>query len=40
MCIRDRFEDVAMDISTDISVLETMLAQEGLTEEKFGSGEK
>ena len=34
------FEDVAMDISTDISVLETMLAQEGLTEEKFGSGEK
>ena len=34
------FEDVAMDISTDISVLETMLAQEGLTEEKCGSGEK
>lgn len=26
------FEDMAMDISTDISVLETMLAQEGLTE--------
>ena len=25
------FEDVAMDISTDISVLETMFAQEGLT---------
>lgn len=26
------FEDIAMDISTDISVLETMLMQEGLTE--------
>lgn len=26
------FEDVAMDISTDISVLQTMFAQEGLTE--------
>jgi 5-bromo-4-chloroindolyl phosphate hydrolysis protein len=25
------FEDVAMDVSTDITVLETMLAQEGLT---------
>nr|WP_300005146.1 5-bromo-4-chloroindolyl phosphate hydrolysis family protein [Tissierella sp.] len=28
----DLFYDVAMDVSTDISVLETMLAQEGLTE--------
>ncbi|MFA5524100.1 MAG: 5-bromo-4-chloroindolyl phosphate hydrolysis family protein [Tissierellales bacterium] len=26
------FEDIAMDISTDISVLQTMFAQEGLTE--------
>jgi len=26
------FEDIAMDISTDISVMETMFAQEGLTE--------
>jgi len=31
------FEDAAMDISTDISVLETMLAQEGLTEKDFNS---
>lgn len=29
------FEDAAMDISTDISVLETMLAQEGLTKNKL-----
>ncbi|WMJ89765.1 5-bromo-4-chloroindolyl phosphate hydrolysis family protein [Anaerocolumna sp. MB42-C2] len=29
------FEDAAMDVSTDISVLETMLAQEGLTKEDF-----
>ncbi|MFA9377900.1 MAG: 5-bromo-4-chloroindolyl phosphate hydrolysis family protein [Lachnotalea sp.] len=29
------FEDAAMDISTDISVLETMLAQEGLTKNNF-----
>jgi 5-bromo-4-chloroindolyl phosphate hydrolysis protein len=29
------FEDVAMDITTDISVLETILAQEGLTPNKF-----
>ncbi|MBU5439516.1 5-bromo-4-chloroindolyl phosphate hydrolysis family protein [Tissierella sp. MSJ-40] len=29
------FEDVAMDISTDISVLETMFAQEGLTEKNM-----
>ncbi|WP_352419199.1 5-bromo-4-chloroindolyl phosphate hydrolysis family protein [Proteiniborus sp.] len=29
------FEDVAMDISTDISVLQTMFAQEGLTEKNI-----
>ena len=29
------FEDVAWDVSTDISVLHTMLAQEGLTEDGF-----
>ena len=29
------FEDAAMDIATDISVLETMLAQEGLTKRNF-----
>lgn len=29
------FDDVAMDISTDISVLETMLAQEGLAQKSF-----
>lgn len=29
------FEDAAMDVSTDISVLETMLAQEGLTARDF-----
>lgn len=29
----DLFEDTAMDISTDISVLNTLLAQEGLTED-------
>lgn len=29
------FEDVAWDVSTDISVLHTMLAQEGLTEDVF-----
>lgn len=29
------FADTAMDISTDISVLQTMLAQEGLTESDF-----
>lgn len=31
----DLFEETAMDVSTDISVLETMLAQEGLTESGF-----
>ena len=29
------FEDAAMDISTDITVLETMFAQEGLTKKQF-----
>ena len=29
------FEDDALDISTDISVLQTMLAQEGLTGHRF-----
>ncbi|WP_099469328.1 5-bromo-4-chloroindolyl phosphate hydrolysis family protein [Konateibacter massiliensis] len=32
------FEDAALDISTDISVLETILAQEGLTKSKLKSG--
>ncbi len=31
------FEDAAMDISTDISVLNTLLAQEGLTEKDLKS---
>lgn len=31
----DLFEDTAMDVSTDITVLETMLAQEGLSEKDF-----
>lgn len=31
----DLFEDVALDISSDISVLQTMLAQEGLTEDEL-----
>lgn len=34
------FEDVAMDISTDISVLETMFAQEGLTGNNMRSKNK
>ena len=29
------FEDTAMDVSSDISVLHTVLAQEGLTEDEF-----
>ena len=29
------YEDVTMDVSTDISVLQTMLKQEGLTENDF-----
>ena len=31
------FRDMAWDVSTDISVLHTVLAQEGLTEDVFGS---
>ena len=31
----DLFEDVVLDISTDISVLETLFKQEGLTEDDF-----
>jgi 5-bromo-4-chloroindolyl phosphate hydrolysis protein len=31
----DLFQDAAMDVSTDISVLETMLAQEGLSQKKI-----
>jgi 5-bromo-4-chloroindolyl phosphate hydrolysis protein len=31
------FEDTAMDVSTDISVLETMLAQEGLTSDNVSA---
>jgi hypothetical protein len=33
------FEDAALDIATDISVLETLLAQEGLTKDKLKSKE-
>ena len=29
------FEDTAMDVSSDISVLNTVLAQEGLTEDEL-----
>ena len=29
------FQDTAWDVSTDISVLHTLLAQEGLTEDDF-----
>ncbi|WP_294375073.1 5-bromo-4-chloroindolyl phosphate hydrolysis family protein [uncultured Clostridium sp.] len=31
----DLFEDVVMDVSSDISVLETLFSQEGLTEDDF-----
>ncbi len=31
----DLFRDAAMDVSTDISVLETMLAQEGLSQKNI-----
>ncbi len=34
------FEDVAWDVSSDISVLHTMLAQEGLTKDDFKNGGK
>jgi 5-bromo-4-chloroindolyl phosphate hydrolysis protein len=33
------YEDVTMDVSSDISVLETLLAQEGLTRKDFVSNE-
>ena len=33
------YEDTALDVSTDISVLNTMLAQEGLTKKDFEKGE-
>lgn len=38
----DLFQDAAMDVSTDISVLETMLAQEGLSQKniKYTKGEE
>ena len=31
----DLFSDTAMDISSDISVLQTLLAQEGLTDDEL-----
>lgn len=34
----DLFQDTAWDVSSDISVLETMLAQEGLTEDALKAG--
>ena len=34
------FEDTAMDVSSDISVLHTLLAQEGLTEDDFNRMKK
>ena len=33
--LNDLFEEVAMDISTDISALKTLFTQDGLTEEEF-----
>lgn len=36
----DLFEDTAMDVSSDISVLNTLLAQEGLTEDDFSKLKK
>lgn len=36
----DLFEDTAMDVSSDISVLQTLLAQEGLTEDDFSQMKK
>ena len=35
----DLFEDITMDVSSDISVLKTLFAQEGLTENEFNKGE-
>ena len=34
------FEDTAMDVSSDISVLNTLLAQEGLTEDTLSKLKK
>ena len=34
------FEDTALDVSSDISVLQTLLAQEGLTEDEFSQIKK
>ena len=36
----DMFEDVVLDISSDISVLETLFKQEGLTEQDFHKNEE
>ena len=36
----DLFQDTAWDLSSDISVLQTMLAQEGLTEDGLKSAGK
>ena len=36
----DLFEDTAMDVSSDISVLNTLLAQEGLTQDDFAKLKK
>ena len=36
----DLFEDVMLDVSTDISVLNTMLAQDGLADDDFGNMNK
>ncbi len=34
------FQDTAMDVSSDISVLQTLLAQEGLTEDEWAKIKK
>lgn len=34
------FQDTAMDVSSDISVLQTLLAQEGLTDDEFTTAKK
>ena len=36
----DLFEDTALDVSSDISVLNTLLAQEGLTEDGLSQMKK
>ena len=36
----DLFEDTAMDVSSDISVLNTLLAQEGLTDDELSKLKK